>query len=68
MIKMGKKVVAARDLRADERITREDLELRSPGDGMSPELLECIVGRYLLRDIRQGEDLRQDDFGPVPKP
>jgi N-acetylneuraminate synthase/sialic acid synthase len=51
IVKMGKKIVAARDLPAGHVLRREDLELRSPGDGVPPYELDRFVGRTLRHPV-----------------
>jgi sialic acid synthase len=48
-IKMGKKLVAGRDLPAGHRLRPDDVALKSPGDGLPPYELERVVG-YVLRE------------------
>jgi len=55
--KMGKKLVAARDLRAGCRLTDEDIAIKSPGDGMRPYLLPKVVGRSLRQPLAEDADL-----------
>ncbi len=52
--KMSKKIVAAATLPAGHRLLREDLALRSPGDGLPPYELDNVVGRTLRHPL--GED------------
>jgi N-acetylneuraminate synthase/sialic acid synthase len=47
ILKMSKKIVAARDLPAGHVLTRDDLALKSPGDGLPPYELDRLVGRTL---------------------
>lgn len=49
--KMGKKLVAARDLPAGHTLHDEDIELKSPGDGVPPYELERFVGRTLRHPV-----------------
>jgi N-acetylneuraminate synthase/sialic acid synthase len=51
IMKMGKKLVAARDLPAGHVLQRDDIALRSPGDGVPPYELERFVGRTLRHGI-----------------
>jgi sialic acid synthase len=51
ILKMGKKLVAARELPAGHVLAREDIELRSPGDGVPPFELERFVGRTLRHPV-----------------
>jgi N-acetylneuraminate synthase/sialic acid synthase len=47
VLKMGKKIVAARDLPAGHILRPDDVALKSPGDGLPPYELDRIVGRRL---------------------
>jgi N-acetylneuraminate synthase/sialic acid synthase len=60
--KMGKKLVAARDLEAGHVISREDVALKSPGDGLPPYELSNLVGRRLLRPLSADENIRLEDL------
>jgi N-acetylneuraminate synthase/sialic acid synthase len=51
IVKMGKKLVAARDLPAGHVLQREDLALKSPGDGLPPYELDRVVGRKLRHPL-----------------
>ncbi len=56
--KMGKKLVAARDLKAGRVLTRDDIAIKSPGDGLPPYELESVIGKTLHSDILEDQDLR----------
>jgi N-acetylneuraminate synthase/sialic acid synthase len=47
IIKMSKKLVAARDLPAGHVLEPRDVEMRSPGDGLSAMYYDDVVGRRL---------------------
>jgi sialic acid synthase len=49
VVKMGKKLVAARDLAPGLRLTEDDIAARSPGDGVPP----CELDRFIGRTLRQ---------------
>lgn len=51
ILKMGKKIVAARDLEAGHVLTRDDLAFKSPGDGLPPYELERVLGRTLRHPL-----------------
>jgi N-acetylneuraminate synthase/sialic acid synthase len=51
--KMSKKLVAARSLPAGHVLRREDLALKSPGDGLPPYELDRLVGRTLRHPIAE---------------
>ena len=57
IIKMGKKLVAARDLPAGYTIRREDIALKSPGDGLPPYELDKVIGRVTRRDLKEDDDI-----------
>jgi N-acetylneuraminate synthase/sialic acid synthase len=60
IIKMGKKIVAARDLPAGYTLRREDLALKSPGDGLPPYELEKVIGRVTLQPLSEDDDISFD--------
>jgi N-acetylneuraminate synthase/sialic acid synthase len=51
IVKMGKKIVAARDLEAGHVLERDDLALKSPGDGLPPYELDRVIGRKLRHPL-----------------
>jgi N-acetylneuraminate synthase/sialic acid synthase len=51
ILKMGKKLVAARELPTGHVLTRDDIALRSPGDGVPPYELDRFVGRTLRHPV-----------------
>jgi sialic acid synthase len=61
-IKMGKKLVAARDLPAGYRLRPADIALKSPGDGLPPYEFERIVGRTLLEAVVEDTTLHLEMF------
>jgi sialic acid synthase len=50
-MKMGKKLVAARDLPAGHRLEPDDIALKSPGDGMPAYELERVAGCVLRQAV-----------------
>ncbi|HVO83562.1 MAG TPA: N-acetylneuraminate synthase family protein [Syntrophobacteria bacterium] len=57
MVKMGKKLVAARDLPAGHSIRREDIAIKSPGDGLPPYELNKIIGRVTRVPLKQDQNI-----------
>jgi sialic acid synthase len=51
VLKMGKTIVAARDLPAGHALKRDDLALKSPGGGLPPYELGRLVGRTLRHPV-----------------
>lgn len=46
-------LVLTRDMKAGEVITKEDLMPKRPGTGISPEQVEIVVGRKVVRDLAE---------------
>jgi N-acetylneuraminate synthase/sialic acid synthase len=57
VLKMGKKLVAARDLREGHVLTAADIAIKSPGDGLAPFYLDQLLGQTLTRDLRVDESI-----------
>jgi sialic acid synthase len=67
--KMGKKLVAARDLEEGHVLTAEDIAVRSPADGgLPPYELDRVVGLRLLRALRFEENVALEDLAVVEEP
>jgi N-acetylneuraminate synthase/sialic acid synthase len=65
LVKMGKKIVAARRLPAGHVIREEDLAIKSPGDGLSPAELDRVVGRRLLSALEPDEAVSLEILDPA---
>jgi len=55
--KMGKKLVAARDLPEGCTIRREDIAIKSPGDGLSPYEIDKVIGRATRQAMKEDDDI-----------
>lgn len=55
--KMGKKLVAGRHLPAGHMLAYEDIAIKSPGNGLSPHLLDKVLGKVLLQPLNADEDI-----------
>jgi sialic acid synthase len=53
--KMGKSLVAARDLRKGHVITADDVQMKSPGGGLPPYEIERIIGLKLNKSMHADE-------------
>ena len=51
LFKEGKKLVAARPISRGTKLVLDDIAVKAPNDGLSPYLLESIVGRTTLEDM-----------------
>ena len=61
-LKMGKKLVAARDLPAGHLLTLADIAMKSPGDGLPPYELEKILGKVLTKALKADESITWADL------
>jgi len=67
--KMGKKLVAARDLAAGHLLGARDLEARSPADGgLPPYELDRLLGRRLRHPLAVEQDVTFEDVEPAEAP
>jgi len=57
VLKMGKKLVAARDLPTGHTITTADVAIKSPGDGLPPYEFDSILGRSLNRPLAEDDNI-----------
>lgn len=62
--KMGKKIVAARNLPAGHVLTAADLVLKSPGDGIPPYELSRVLGMVVNVPLAEDEGLSWDALSP----
>ena len=67
--KMGKKLVAARDLPNGHVVGPGDLVAKSPADGgLPPYVLDDLLGRALRRSLAEEQDVALEDFEPADRP
>ena len=59
---MGKKMVAARDLPAGHMIQREDIAIKSPGDGLSPYEINKVINRVTRAAMKEDDDITYDSL------
>lgn len=57
LFKMAKKLVAARDLPAGHVLTRQDIAIKSPNDGLPPYQLDKVMGRSLRKPLEEDENI-----------
>ncbi|MCC7359764.1 MAG: N-acetylneuraminate synthase family protein [Anaerolineales bacterium] len=64
--KMGKKLVAARDLPAQHRLVRSDIAIKSPADGgLPPYELDHVIGRILTKPVAEDDNLGWEALAPA---
>lgn len=62
MKKMRRSVILTNDLTAGHILTEQDLDAKRPGDGISPDQIDNLVGKKLIRDVKADELLTTEDF------
>jgi sialic acid synthase len=62
ILKMGKKLVAARDLPVGRVIAKEDIAVKSPGDGIAPFRMDEVIGRKLAKPLAADATITLADF------
>ncbi|WP_029214904.1 N-acetylneuraminate synthase family protein [Kallotenue papyrolyticum] len=65
MFKMGKSLVAARDLPRGHRLTWQDIAIKSPAQGLPPFEIDRIIGKTLRHALAADEPILFEDIGEV---
>jgi N,N'-diacetyllegionaminate synthase len=55
-------IVALRNIEIGEELNAENIGLRRPGAGLSPELIDQVMGLRVARQIKKGCYLRLTDI------
>lgn len=58
IIKMRKKIVAAKDLPKGHILTKRDLAFKSPGDGLAPFTVDRFIGKKLKQAVKEDEAMK----------
>jgi N-acetylneuraminate synthase/sialic acid synthase len=66
IIKMAKKLVAARDLHAGHVLKESDVEMRSPGDGLSAMYFDTVIGCRLKAPLKAQADITLEVLSDLP--
>ena len=61
---LGKSLVAARDLKDGHIVKASDIKILSPGQGLSPQNFESLLGKKLHRDIDFEDYFFKTDLSP----
>lgn len=59
---LGKGIICNQDIKKGETFTEENLTIKSPFRGLSPQYYYDFLGKKSLRDIKKGEYLQSDDL------
>ena len=60
--KMRRSVVAARELRAGDIISENDIEAKRPGDGIPPSRMSELIGRKIKNDYPKGYQIKEQEI------
>ena len=63
LYKMRKKLVAGRDMPAGHVLTRADIAIKAPGDGIPPFHLDTVIGKAVRIALREDEDISWGNLG-----
>jgi sialic acid synthase SpsE/sugar phosphate isomerase/epimerase len=62
---LAKSIVAGVDIKKDQLIERELLDIKSPGRGLQPNRIKDVVGKVAKRDIPKGNFLYEFDIRDI---
>ena len=62
LFKMGKKIVAARNLPAGHVIEESDITYKCPADGLPPYFYDQVIGRRLVVALREEENVELENL------
>ncbi len=60
---LSKSIYAINDINEGDVFQKDMFEIKSPGQGLSPQYLNKIVGYKAIRDIKKGKALFKSDLG-----
>lgn len=60
--KMGKKLVASKDLKAGHVMKVEDIDIKSPGGGVHPYEIDRLIGKKLSHDLKKEDAFTAADL------
>jgi len=57
---LGKSVVAGRDPGSKTLLTKSDIALKNPGNGIPADQVDTIIGKILVSDLSKDEQISTD--------
>ena len=60
--KMGKKIIASKNLPKGTVLSLDNLQFKSPGDGIPPSELENVIGKKITKDYIFEENIKFEDL------
>ena len=65
---LSKSIFSIKNIKLGTKITRSMLDIKSPGQGMSPQNIAEIIGKKVNKNIESGKPLFLSDFKKILKP
>ncbi len=62
---LSKSLVASRDLQIGHVVTESDIDVKSPGQGLSPRYYESLVGKTLVRNLNIEDYFYSSDLNEI---
>ena len=59
---LAKSIYAAKDLGVEQKVTLDDIQIRSPGCGLQPNKLQSILGKPLKRAVKKDQAIFESHF------
>jgi N-acetylneuraminate synthase len=63
----GKSLMAGVDIPRNTHITRDMINVKGPGKGLSPSRIEDLVGMVIQRDVKEGNYFLEEDIDGLPE-
>lgn len=60
--KMRRSIIATKDLPAGTMLSKADLDAKRPGTGYPPEMIDALIGKVLVRDVKADTLISASDF------
>lgn len=57
-----KSLVANKNIKKESILKKENFEIKRPGNGISPEFLDILIGKKLIKDIQEDEIFTWEHF------
>jgi sialic acid synthase SpsE len=64
-LRVRRSVYLKQDVRQGESLTEDQVEFRRPGNGMSPDRFETVIGQHFARDLKAGHLVLPNDLLPA---
>ena len=65
---LSKSIYLTRDLKKNQKISKNMLEFKSPGQGLQPYMIDNLIGKKVNKDLKKGNPLFMSDLGTIIKP